>query len=156
MSDVIRHRIAVLQHQRKQRASHEALSRISDELSEPRHDPVDPGVSLRLQSNLYAKLKELRTQNALRQSSFADVEDAIAEVLQRSKLLGSSAVFEVYAETSGSGFFAGPLSSAFVKACLRQHEGLAAVLLGLESGAVLDIALDDPLRGNFYEVEWWP
>ncbi len=156
MSDAIRSRIAVLQHRRRQSAAHEALSRTSDEVGAPRHKPMEPADSLQLQSDLYAKLKEMRTQGGLHQRAFPDAEGAIAAVLAQLNLLGPETVFEVYVGANGSGFFAGPISSEFLNACLQHgNEGLAAVLPSLESGVVLDVVLDDPLRGNFYEVEWW-
>jgi hypothetical protein len=117
---------------------------------------MDPGVSLRLQSDLYTKLKELRAQGRLHQRTFPDAEGAVAAVLAQLNLLGSETAFEVYVGANGSGFFSGPISGEFLKACLQHgHQGLVAVLPSLESGVVLDVVLDDPLRGNFYEVEWW-
>jgi hypothetical protein len=146
----------VLQHRRRQSASLEALSRISDEVGEPHRKPMDPGVSLRLQSDLYAKLKEMRAQGRLHQQTFPDAEGAVAAVLAQLNLLGSETAFEVYVGANGSGFFTGPISSEFLKACLQhRYQGFVAVLPSLESGVVLDVVLDDPLRGNFYEVEWW-
>jgi hypothetical protein len=156
MSDVTRSRIDVLQHSRRQSASQEVLSRTSDEVGEPHHAPIEPGVSLRLQKDLYAKLKEMRAKGRLHQRAFPDAEGAVAAVLAQLNLLGSETAFEVYVGANGSGFFAGPISSEFLNACLQHgHEGLAAVLPSLESGVVLDVVFDDPLRGNFYEVEWW-
>lgn len=156
MSDATRNRIAVLQHRRRQATSQEALSKVSDEVGEPRHQPVEAGASLRLQTELYARLKEMRGQGQLLRSEFPEADSATAAVHAQLELLGSDAVFEVYFGASGSGFFAGPISSALVRGCLRHgHEGLAATLPSLESGVLLDVVRDDPLRGNFYELEWW-
>lgn len=156
MNDATRSRIAVLQHKRSQAASRATLSKTSDEVGEPRHDPVDAGVSLRLQAELYTRLKEMRARGELRKSEFPDADDAVLAAAEHLERLGSEAVFEVYVGAKGSGFFAGPISAAFLSACLRSgREGLAAVLPSLEAGILLDVVLDDPIRGNFYEVEWW-
>lgn len=157
MSDATHSRIAVLQHKRRQRASQETLSRISNQVGEPLHKPMDPAGSLQLQTDLYAKLKEMRAQGGLQQRAFPDPESAVRAVLVRLNLLGPEMAFEIdLVGTDGSGFFTGRISSDFLIACLQHgHEGVAAVAPGLESGVLLDVVLDDPLRGNFYEVEWW-
>lgn len=156
MSDATRSRIAVLQHKRRQRAAQEALSKTSDRLEEPRHEPVEPDVSLRLQTELYALVKAMRGQGKLRKSEFRDADSALSSAGEHLERLGREAVFEVYAGASGSGFFMGPVSSAFLNACLRRDgEGFAVVLPDLKAGLLFDVVLDDPLRGNFYEVEWW-
>jgi hypothetical protein len=156
MSDKTRHRIAELQHKRRQLASQEAMFETSDGFGDPRHEPVEAGVSLRLQTELYAQLKNMRERCELRKSEFPDVDSAISATQEQFERLGSEAVFEVYRGASGSGFFKGPISGALIAVCLRSgHEGFAAVLPNLEAGVLLDVVFDDPLRGNFYEVEWW-
>jgi hypothetical protein len=132
------------------------LSTISRELQEQHHQPIDPGVSLQLQADLQTKLKEMRAQGALNRRAFAAADAAIAAVRARIDALGAEAVFEVYAAANASGFFSGQLSSEFLRACLqRGYEGLVAVLPDLVAGVILDVAFDDPLHGNFYEVLSW-
>ena len=156
MSDLTTSRIAVLQHKRRQAAAREALSKTSDQVGEPRHESIDPATSLRLQSDLYTRVKEMRNQGKLCKNDFADAESAVSAAEEHLERLGRDAVFEVYAGASGSGFFAGPVSVAFLSACLRgSHESIALVLPDLGAGLLLDVVLDDPRRGNFYEVEWW-
>ena len=156
MSETNQRRIAVLQHRRRQIAAQEALSRVSDEVGEIHHQLVDPGISLLLQTDLYAKLKEKRVHAQLRKRTFTDAAGAVAVAAEQLNRLGSKAVFEVYVGANGSGFFSGPISAALLSVCLgRGYEGFAAVLPSLESGVFLDVVSDDPLQGNFYEVEWW-
>lgn len=146
----------MLQHKRRQAASENALSKASDEVSEPRHQPIEADFSLRIQTELYARLKEMRQRGQLKKSQFRDRDSAIAAAHARLQLLGSEAVFELYVGADGTGFFTGPLTQEFLRACLRSgHEGVAAILPTFESGVLLDVVLDDPVQGNFYEVEWW-
>ena len=53
MSDSVRDRIAVIQHRRRQNKAYDVLSAISDKLGEVRHAPIDPGLSFRIQCELY-------------------------------------------------------------------------------------------------------
>jgi hypothetical protein len=109
-----------------------------------------------MQTDLYARLKDMRGCGQMRRSEFPDADSAVSVADEILKQLGSEVVFEVYLGANGSGFFKGPISGAFLRACLRNgHEGFEAILPNLEAGVLLDVVLDDPLRGNFYEVEWW-
>jgi hypothetical protein len=156
MSDEASDRIAVIQHERRQHEALRALSAISDKLGDARHAPVDPGVSLRTQCELYATLKAMRASAELHSAKFATAEAAVDEFFTRASRLPPDAICEFYMGARGSGFFIGTLSRAFVKSCLAQgHEGIAIVQPTLASGVLLDVARDDPLLGDFYEVEWW-
>src|SRR5262245_11076275 len=149
MSDATRARIAVLLHRRCQHEFRDAFSRIlriSDGLAEPQREPLDPGVSLQLQKDLLAKFEEMRPRGVLQRRVFADKLSAVDAFVAQIAALGAGGVFQVYGPRSNSGFFAGPVSPGFVKACLRQwNEGFIVVLPGLESGVLLDVVLDDPL-----------
>lgn len=80
---------------------------------------------MRLQDDLYAKLKDMRHRGVLQQRRFTDVESAVEAAVKHVGALGPDGVFEVYARASGSGFFAGSVSSQFLRSCLKNgYEGL--------------------------------
>lgn len=156
MSDATRDRIAVLQHKRRQSEAYGALSSISDTLGEAPHPPIDSSYSLRLQGAMYERLKGLRDQQPLRSQSYTTAEAAVNELLIHASSLTSDMMAEFYNGARGTGFFYGPFSRGFLLACLLQgYEGMALVQPDLALGVLLDVALDDPIRGDFYEVEWW-
>ena len=156
MSDAARDRIAVIQHERRQHEALRALSAISDELGEARHIPVDPRVSLRNQGELYERLKVMRASAELHSAKFATADAAVEEFFTRASHLPPDAMCEFYMGARGSGFFIGTLSKAFATYCLKQgHEGITIVQPTLASGVLLDVARDDAVLGDFYEVEWW-
>jgi hypothetical protein len=156
MSDAVHERIAVLQHGRKQREAYNDLTSISNKLGEKNHAPIDPGLSFRIQVEMYEKLKAMRVSAALHAARYTLVDDAVDGFLVHVSTLSSDAVGEFYTGENGSGFFVGPFSRPFLLSCLAECcEGFALVQTDLASGALLDVAFDDPLCGNFYEVEWW-
>lgn len=51
---------------------------------------------------------------------------------------------------------AGSMSPGFLLCCLqRWPDGFSVVRSDLSGGVVLDVVLDDPVDGDFYEVERW-
>src|SRR5690606_34959081 len=112
-------RIAVLQHRRKQRASHGVLSGISERLAETPHSPIESDASLRMQTGLYTRLRTMRECGELLKNDFEDVGIALRTLSEHAKHLGSDVAFEVYLGAQGGGFFGGLPSEAFLCECLR-------------------------------------
>jgi hypothetical protein len=134
-----------------------ALSSISDKLGEARHAPIDPSLSLRVQGEMYEKLKVMRASAALRSRTYTTAEDAVDDLLMHARFFpGIRSDVRVLRWGTWDGFFSGPFSRGFLLACLvEDYEGMALVQPDLASGVLLDVALDDPMRGDFFETEWW-
>jgi hypothetical protein len=155
MSEATRHRVEVLQHQRRQRAALARLEDISRTLGESPPTAVDAERSLQLQHAMRDRLRELRAAG-LHTRRFASAPDAVAALLASPVATASDICWEVYDGREESGFLSGAPSPAFCRECLeRGFEGFALVRADLASGALLDRAEDDPQLGSFFEVERW-
>ncbi|MCK6474475.1 MAG: hypothetical protein L6R28_22380 [Planctomycetes bacterium] len=156
MSESRQSRIAVLQHKQRQLSANEQLTRLSDKLGEKRHSLVDSTHSLRLQVEMHEKLRSMRVSRTLQSEAHLVAEKAVDALLARTTPYSLNAVGEFYSGSTSSGFFKGPFSRNFVLSCLATgYEGIALIEIGLSYGTILDVVHEDPMRGNFYEIEWW-
>ena len=156
MSDSNQARLAVLQHARRQAAASRILSVISERVAESPYRAIDADLSLKLQTELSDRLKRMRAVSKLPSSRFASAEQAVNEFCRRGNELGAQTLVQFYSSSGGSGFFEGLASPAFVLAWLESaREGLTIITPNLAAGVMIDAVLDDPLYGNFFEVEWW-
>lgn len=149
-------RARILHHRRAQRQAGREVDALRRMLGEPSLVPVLAERSLRLQTCLYSRSKSFRERGQLRVSRYDTADGAVREFLALASRL-ECALVELYSGSGGSGFFAGSLSHAFLSACLSSgFEGFSAVSEDLSSGVILDHAQNDPVYGDFHEVESWP
>ena len=151
-------RFRVLRHQHEQRQGKQVLDALRRDAGELPLVAAAPTESLDLQDGLYARLKDLRENGRLRASRHATAGEAVGAVMEQASQLGGELLIELYdGSGGGSGFFVGSMSFAFLLSCLeRWPDGFSVVRSDLSGGVVLDVVLDDPVDGDFYEVERWP
>lgn len=144
----------VLRHQHEQRQGKRVLDALRRDAGELPLVAAAPAESLDLRDGLYARLKDLRANGRLRASRHATAGEAVEAVMEQASQLGCELLIELYDGSGrGSGFFAGSMSFAFLLSCLqRWPDGFSVVRFDLSGGVVLD----DPVDGDFYEVERWP
>ncbi len=158
MSDPVKRRIRLLRHKHDQREAKRALDALRRVSDEPLLSTAASAESLELQGALYALLKQLRAAGRLPAERYVTAGEAVRAFMKFALPLGDESLVEFYDGSGrGSGFFVGPLSHTFLLSCLEEWpDGFAVVRPDLNAGVVLDVVADDPVDGDFYEVEHWP
>lgn len=119
--------------------------------------PISAEQSLRLQYDMYDALKVMRARQLLRCEHFMNIDEAIDVFHGYAEKIASKGLVEVYVGAEGSGFFEAHISKEGLAECLKEQlDGIAIVSSNLASGVLLDVVCDDPIAGNFFEVESWP
>lgn len=117
-------------------------------------EPLDAESSIGLQEQLKQLANKMRAEGLLSKRHFSTLGEAVAETFA---IIGqkSDLVFQCYGR-EGSGFFIGIPSEEVMLDLLRDRwEGVVVVQKRLNLGVFIDVVLDDPLLGDFVEVEWW-
>jgi hypothetical protein len=156
VSKEIQQRVAVLQHKSQQGKALGILSQICIEVCDVSPVPIDAEISYSIIERLHDQLLYLRKNSLIYKTRYIQIEQAIDAFISHLDGHDCDLVWEFYSGQGRSGFFTGNLSRAFCKACIeRGHEGIAHICKNLDSGVLLDVVLDDPMHGDFYEIEWW-
>lgn len=154
MSDELRRRLAAFHEQRAQRALCAPVGAFAEAAESCAITPMHPAASLQLTEALHTRVSSMRLDGRLRRETFRDPQSALVLVANQLERIGPTVAFRFDWGSSTSGCFFGTISSAFVGEHLRRGT-FSATVPSLERGVTLDEVLDDPIDGDFFEVEWW-
>lgn len=155
MSNDYHHRMALFHHRKAQTAAATLLAEVCENVRAPAFSMVEHETSLELCQSLESTIRRRRRNNALSSLCFPTPLGAVEHLSKLSAGL-STPVFQPYINSTEGGFFHGTLEHRTVLEMIHMGiDGIAVTLPALDRGIVLWEVIDDPLDGDFYELEWW-